>query len=163
MMQNTKFNNGDHIDFETIKAIRNIRQSLNIAPSSIVDIQTYSNNEEEKEIINQTQDYIKRLAKVGNIQQNTTAAVPKASATAVISNMHLYVPLEGLIDIQSEIAKQNKKLEKLNQEKNSLNSRLNNEKFVQNAPESVLEQTKERLEEIEIQSKAISALIEQLS
>ena len=68
-----------------------------------------------------------------------------------------------MIDIQSEIAKQNKKLEKLNQEKNSLNSRLNNEKFVQNAPESVLEQTKERLEEIEIQSKAISALIEQLS
>lgn len=149
--------------FETIKSIRNIRQSLNIAPSSIVDIQIYSSDKEEKGIIEQAQDYIKRLAKVGNITKNTTPEVPKASATAVIGNMHLYIPLEGLIDINSEIAKQNKKLEKLNQEKASLNGRLSNEKFVKNAPENVLEQTKERLEEIESQSKSIEALIAQLS
>ena len=147
--------------FEVIKSIRNIRQSLNIVPSLEIAVEVYSEGV-ETQIIEKTQDCIKRMTKVSNIKINSTKEVPNQSATAVVGNMNIFIPLSGLIDIDAEIAKQKKKLEKLKQEENSLNGRLNNKKFVDNAPESVLTQTKERLSEISIQSKAIDELLESL-
>jgi valyl-tRNA synthetase len=147
--------------FEVIKSVRNIRQSLNIAPSLEIGIEVYSENN-ETQIIDETQNYIKRMTKLSNIKINSTKKVPNQSATAIVGNTNIFVPLAGVIDIDSEILKQNKKLEKLQQEKQSLNGRLSNKKFVDNAPESVLVQTRERLSEIETQSKAIDELLESL-
>lgn len=147
--------------FETIKSIRNIRQSLNIAPSTEITLEVYSEGA-EAEVFKTAQDYIKRLTKVSEIKTLTEKIVPAQSATAIISNTNIFIPLAGLIDIDAEVAKQKKKLEKLSQEEQSLNGRLNNEKFVANAPESVLTQTKERLEEIASQVKSINELLSSL-
>ena len=57
----------------------------------------------------------------------------------------------------------NKKIQKFEAEMNSLNNRLNNEKFVSSAPKEVVEQTKQRLQEVKSEISTISELIEKLS
>ena len=74
----------------------------------------------------------------------------------------LIVPLADLIDLDAEIKRQEKKLEKLTNEKNSLQGRMKNEKFVSNAPKELVEQTNARIEEITTQENAIKDLIESL-
>ena len=72
------------------------------------------------------------------------------------------IPLENLIDFNEEIKRQQKKLDKLVAEKNSLSGRMANEKFVANAPKELIEQTKSRIEEIQTQENTIKDLIASL-
>ena len=71
-------------------------------------------------------------------------------------------PLENLIDFNEEIARQQKKLDKLTAEKKSLAGRINNPKFVANAPQELIQQTKDRIAEIEGQESTIEELIASL-
>ena len=64
--------------------------------------------------------------------------------------------------MDAEIKRQEKKLEKLLNEKNSLVGRMKNEKFVANAPKELVEQTNARIDEITVQENAIKDLIESL-
>ena len=148
--------------FETIKSLRNVRQSFNIPTSATVDVEIRANGK-EKEIFGEIEAYIHRLAKVNNIAYaNLDAPVPPKSATAVVSSSKLIVPLADLIDLAAEVKRQEKKLEKLTNEKNSLLGRMKNEKFVANAPKELVEQTNARIEEIIVQEGVIKDLIESL-
>ena len=91
------------------------------------------------------------------------APVPPKSATAVVSASKIILPLADLIDLEAEIARQQKKLDKLTAEKKSMLGRINNPKFVANAPKDLIEQTKSRVSEIEIQEKTIQELINSLN
>ena len=148
--------------FETIKSLRNVRQSFNIPTSATVDVEIRAEGK-EKEIFGEIEAYIHRLAKVNNITYaNLDAPVPPKSATAVVSTSKLIVPLADLIDLEAEVKRQEKKLEKLTNEKNSLLGRMKNEKFVANAPKELVEQTNARIEEITAQEGVIKDLIESL-
>lgn len=148
--------------FETIKSLRNVRQSFNISTSLKMDIEIRA-TEDEKPIFEAIEAYIKRLAKVENISYaDVDAPIPQKTATAVVSASKIVLSLENLIDFNEEIKRQQKKLDKLTGEKKSLLGRINNPKFVANAPKELIAQTKERISEIEIQEKAINDLIESL-
>ena len=148
--------------FETITSLRNVRQSFNIPASATVDVEIRAEGK-EKAIFEEIEAYIHRLARVNNITFVTPdAAIPPKSATAVVSASKLIVPLADLIDLDSEIKRQEKKLEKLTNEKNSLLGRMKNEKFVANAPKELVEQTNARIEEISVQEAAIKDLIDSL-
>lgn len=148
--------------FETIKSLRNVRQSFNISTSLKIDIEIRA-AEDEKPVFNAIESYIKRLAKVENITYaDSNAPVPQKTATAVVSASKIVLSLENLIDFNEEIKRQQKKLDKLTGEKKSLQGRINNPKFVANAPSELIQQTKERIAEIEIQESAINELIASL-
>ena len=148
--------------FQTITSLRNVRQSFNISTSATVDVEIRAEGR-EKEIFNAIESYIRRLAKVNNISYaEMNAPVPPKSATAVVSTSKLIVPLADLIDLDAEVKRQEKKLEKLTNEKNSLLGRMKNEKFVANAPKELVDQTNARIEELIVQENVIKDLIESL-
>lgn len=148
--------------FETIKSLRNVRQSFNIPTSATVDVEIRA-NDKEKAIFKEIEAYVHRLAKVNNITYTgVNEPIPPKSATAVVSTSKLVIPLADLIDLDAEIKRQEKKLEKLTNEKNSLMGRMKNEKFVANAPKELVEQTNARIEEITAQEGVIKDLIESL-
>ena len=148
--------------FETIKSLRNVRQSFNISTSLKMDIEIRA-TEEEKPVFEAIESYIKRLAKVENISYaDVNAPTPQKTATAVVSASKIVLSLENLIDFNEEIKRQQKKLDKLTGEKKSLAGRINNPKFVANAPAELIAQTKERISEIEVQESAINELIASL-
>lgn len=148
--------------FETITSLRNVRQSFNIPTSATVDVEIRA-EDKEKEIFTEIEAYIRRLAKVNNITYaEMNAPTPPKSAAAVVSASKLVVPLADLIDLDAEIKRQEKKLEKLTNEKNSLEGRMKNEKFVANAPKELVEQTNARIAEISAQQVVIKDLIDSL-
>lgn len=149
--------------FETITSLRNVRQSFNISPSVKVNIEIRA-EKSEKPIFEAIESYIKRLARVEEISyaDEKAPAIPK-SATAVVSASKIVIPLADLIDLAAEVARQQKKLDKLLAEKNSLTGRLKNKNFVDNAPKQVIEETQVKVDEISVQQDIIEKLIESLN
>ncbi|MFA7658567.1 MAG: valine--tRNA ligase [Candidatus Gastranaerophilaceae bacterium] len=149
--------------FETITSLRNVRQSFNISPSVKVNIEIRA-KKSEKPTFESVLPLIKRLARVENITfADEKLPLPKKSATAVVSASKIIIPLENLIDINAEIARQQKKLDKLTAEKNSLTGRLGNKNFTDNAPKEVIEETQAKAAELSVQQGIIEKLIESLT
>ncbi len=144
--------------FETIKSLRNIRAEFNIPLGATIDIIIDNNEELYKQII----PYLNRLAKVNSVkfEKNNNA---KKSAVCTVLDTKITVPLEDLIDINQEIARQNKKIEKLMPELKSIEGRLGNDKFVSSAPKEVVEKTKTRKAELEAEINLIKETIAKLS
>ena len=82
------------------------------------------------------------------------------SATALVGEMKILIPLAGLIDKDQEISRLNKEIEKLDKQKMQFEGKLNNEKFVSGAPEAIVNVERERLSAT---LSAISDLKEQLN
>ncbi len=155
----TEENTQMELVFETIKSLRNVRQSFNIPVSTKVNIEIIAGNNEDV-IFKKVEPYIHRLARVENIKYvDENHKTEKQSASTVVSNSKIIIPLAGLIDLEEELKRQNKKLEKLLGEKTGLLARTNNVKFMTNAKPELIEQTKARIAEIEVQEAAINELI----
>ena len=147
--------------FETISSLRNVRQSFNIPMNINFDIIIKADNN-EKPIFHEIESYIKRMARVENVSYSDDVSSVKKSASAVVSASKIIIPLENLIDFNEEIARQEKKLNKLEGERKSLEGRINNPKFVANAPVELVNQTKDRIAEILLQENTINDLISSL-
>ncbi len=158
----TQENTQMELVFETIKSLRNVRQSFNIPVSTKINIEILAENNEE-DIFKKVEAYIHRLARVEGIKYvDENHKTQKQSASTVVSSSKINIPLAGLIDLNEEIKRQTKKLEKITNEKNSLLARVNNEKFMSNAKPELIEQTKSRIEEIIVQETTINELINSL-
>ncbi|QQS35890.1 MAG: valine--tRNA ligase [Ignavibacteriales bacterium] len=127
---------------DIITAIRNIRGEMNIAPSKKVNAIIKTSSVKPHQV-----EYIKRLAKVEELSADASIAKPKASASAVLSSCEIYIPLEGLIDLDVERARLQKEITRLEGALTGIQKKLSNEKFVANAAPEVVE--RERAKEKE--------------
>ncbi|MDG1518854.1 MAG: valine--tRNA ligase [Yoonia sp.] len=106
---------------------------------------------------------IQRLARIESLKK--VDALPKGCVTIPMPGGTFGLPLEGLIDVPSEIARLEKSMQKLGKELGGLRGRLNNPKFAASAPPEVLAETQENLrlrEEEEAQLKAAIARLAEL-
>jgi valyl-tRNA synthetase len=101
--------------------------------------------------------FIERLGKVLNIE--FVDAKVADSITDVSDNLEVYLPT-GEIDMQPIITKLTRQKEKLEKEIQKLNGMLNNERFVANAPESVIAENKQALEDAENKIAKVSTELE---
>ena len=126
----------EEMDFvkDIITAIRNIRGEMNIAPSKKVNAMIKSSSVKEYQI-----EYIKKLAKVEDLKVDANIQKPKASASAVLRDVEIYIPLEGLIDLEVEKQKIQKEITRLEGSLAGIEKKLSNEKFVANAAAEVVE------------------------
>ena len=141
--------------FEAVRSLRNIRSEFNIIPGAKINIRIDGGEKLFKDVI----PYLKRLAKIDNVEFATADSADKQSASVVIGDAKIIVPLKGVINVDEEISRQNKKLQKLESELKSLEGRVNNPKFVSSAPKEVVETTKARIEEIKLAEAKINELI----
>lgn len=134
-------NSAAESEMETVQdivyAIRNIRGEMNIPPSKKVDAIIKSADVKEYQ-----QEYIRNLAKANTIITGSNVTKPKVCASAVISNSEIYVPLEGLIDIEVEKQRIEKEIKRLETSLNGIEKKLSNGKFINNAPADVVEKEK---------------------
>ncbi|MFD1343744.1 valine--tRNA ligase [Litorisediminicola beolgyonensis] len=103
---------------------------------------------------------ITRLARIESLSE--TDAFPKGTVTIAVEGATFGLPLEGIIDVAEEIARLEKSLAKLDKEIAGLSGRLRNPKFVESAPEDVVEETRETLAQKEDEQKALSGALERL-
>jgi valyl-tRNA synthetase len=84
---------------------------------------------------------IKRLARIETLEPTTAA--PKGAVTITVEGATFALPLAGIIDVAAEKARLSKALEKVDKDLAGLNGRLKNPKFVESAPEEVVEETRD--------------------
>ena len=91
------------------------------------------------------QSYICKLAKVDEINYAWNNSDAPKSATAVVEGLEIFVPLDGNIDVSLELTRLEKEISKLTREISGLESKLENENFLKNAPAVVISKEKDKL------------------
>ncbi|MCH2055249.1 MAG: valine--tRNA ligase [Thalassotalea sp.] len=132
-----------------IVAIRNIRGEMDIAPSKPLPVLLKNVNDDDKRRLTDNEQFLSSLAKLESITLLADDEEGPASASAVIGNMSLLIPMAGLIDKDAEIARLSKGIEKLEKDVAKISGKLGNENFVSKAPEAVIEKEKAKLAEAE--------------
>lgn len=145
-----------------ISAIRNLRKQVNISPAKNVEILLNINNNEEKNLLDEYSNYIKKLAKVEKIIAEINLEKPQGSIAAVASNIEIFLPLGDLVDLEQEKAKLNKQMAKLEKELSGISRKLGNEKFLKNAPEKILEKEKMKFKEVKDKLDKVKAIYQGL-
>jgi Valyl-tRNA synthetase len=89
-------------------------------------------------------DLIRKLAKVEEIKFGTDVQKPPKSASAVIKDCEIFVPLEGLIDIEVERNRLEKEIERVKGGLTGLEKKLSNQEFVSRAPAEIIERERNK-------------------
>ncbi len=141
-----------------VTAIRNIRGEMNIPPSKKIDVLLKSNEVSERQI-----DYIKKLAKVEDLKTGESITKPKASASALVKSAEIYIPLEGLIDLDVERQRLQKEITRLEGSLTGIEKKLSNEKFVNGAPAEVVEKERAKQRDWQENLGKLKEILENLS
>ena len=128
---------------EVISAIRSIRTSLGISPKKTAKL-FIRGDEKNAKIIDSHSEYLDRLVKVEEIKYGKAIDKPSQSATAVVNNLELFIPLANLIDIDKEIDRLQSQINEYEGRLKSVNGKLSNPNFIDRAPKSVVANEKEK-------------------
>jgi valyl-tRNA synthetase len=146
---------------ELVSAIRNIRGELLLPPKTEAKL-IILESEPRLELINREWAKIKRLANLSGDAPDVTAKKPSASSSTIVEGREVYIPLEGLIDLDDERKRVSKEVGKLQGLVMGTSKKLENEKFVANAPEQVVAVEREKLETYKADLEKLKAHLEDL-
>jgi valyl-tRNA synthetase len=147
---------------EIIRAVRNIRAEVNTPLSKQIKLLLKAKDEQTLNTLEKNKGYIERFCNPEELTISTEIEAPDKAMTAVATGVELFLPLEGLINIEEEIARLEKELEKWNKEVSRVQGKLNNEKFISKAPQKVVDE--ERAKEADYLEKrsTVEARIKEL-
>ncbi|OEU70944.1 MAG: valine--tRNA ligase [Desulfovibrio sp. S3730MH75] len=145
-----------------VSGVRNIRTELLIAPSKKLEMIIRTSSDEALMLMNESAELVKFLARLETIEAGPEARGPEASGTAVVNGNEIFIPLAGAVDFESELARLDKEFAKLDKDLIVIEKKLSNEAFVNNAPEAVVAQERERLAEIDDKKAKLTELKDRL-
>ena len=148
-----------HLIFKIITAIRSIRKDMNVPPVEQVEIVIKDVDPVRCKILQDNRHYIKVMAKVEDIYIGDDGIKPEKSITTVVDDIEIYMPLEGLIDLDKERERLLKKLTKVELSLKKCVGKLKNKNFMENAPDNIIQQEHERQEQLENTIEKIKANI----
>lgn len=144
-----------------IRALRNIRAEFNIAPGAQIKTVLVVNDDSYQQVFTFNQSYIKQMARVNEMEiVRELAKKPAQAVSALTSQAEIYVPLEGVIDINKEIARLEKDLKGAMDELARSEGKLNNQNFISRAPQEVIEKEKGKAEEARNRKEGILQRLE---
>jgi valyl-tRNA synthetase len=143
-----------------ILGIRQIRGEMDISPGKPLPVVLENASEGEATMANKHASLLRRVGRVESITRLKEGEKAPASATALLGEMRLLVPMQGLIDVEAERQRLGKQKEKLLTDLDRCRNKLANANFVNNAPAEVV--TEENRPAADFQSQ-ISQLDEQIS
>lgn len=148
--EQSKINVNAIADIEWIKGviigIRNIRGEMNIAPGKKLPVYFSHGSTEDKTRLDNYRNFLLTLAKLDDITWLEQTEQAPTSATQLVGDMEIHVPMAGLIDKDAEINRLSKEIEKLSKELTRVKDKLNNPSFTDKAPEGVVAKEKQKLE-----------------
>jgi valyl-tRNA synthetase len=122
---------------EVVRAVRNIRSELNVSPAKKVEIRL-TGRAGEMDFIRDHEEIVRRLARADRVSYMDPEYIPVKDATAVVNDIEVCLPLEGLIDFGQEARRLGKEIDKANAELAVVAAKLGNEKFTANAPADIV-------------------------
>ncbi len=149
-------------DIEWLKnviiGIRNIRGEMNISPGKPLPIYLKNGSSEDQARLDANLQFLAKLANLESVTWLNQGDNAPMSATALVGNMEILVPMAGLIDKDAELTRLTKEVEKLQKELQRVQAKLDNEKFISKAPAEVVAKEKARMTDMQA---ALGKLAEQ--
>jgi len=143
-----------------ILGIRQIRGEMDISPGKPLPVLLENAGVTDLAFASENEHLLARVGRVESVRALAAEEEAPASATALLGNMRLLVPMAGAIDIDAEKARLGKQHERVSGDLGRVQVKLDNPKFVNNAPADVVTKARQQVAELELQ---ISQLDEQLS
>jgi len=137
---------------QLISAVRRIRSELGVSPARQITLLTQGGDSATGKRLRQFDSALKFLAKLEKMTPFDGA--PPASATARIGDLDVFVPLEGLVDLNAERARLDKEIIRIEAERNKSRSKL--EKFTAHVPAAVVAQERQRLADWSAQHQTLT-------
>ena len=149
---------------EAVRAVRNVRSSMNVPPSHKAKGIVVSEDEKIRDTFESAGDFFKQLAGIDKlIIDSDDSTVEKDSVRVAIPNASVYLPLRELVDIEKEVERLKKEEKKLIGEVARSTGMLSNEKFVSKAPQAKIDEEKKKLENYEQMLSQVREQLERLS
>jgi valyl-tRNA synthetase len=148
---------------EITYTIRNIRGEMNVPPELKVRVLIKDLDERVHRILTEHEQTVLFLARLERMEYGREMTKPDGSASAVGNGYEVYLPLEGLIDLEREKNRLAKEQEKIKAEIDRSRKKLENSNFIGRAPDAVVRKERERLEQFEENSRRIDSLIKSLA
>lgn len=149
-------------DIEWVKAlmlgVRQIRGEMKISMAKRIDIIVANASAEDQRRLADFEPLLNKLAKLESVRVLAAGEEAPMSATTLVGEMEVLVPMAGLIDKDAELARLDKEIGRLEGEVKRVGGKLGNEGFVAKAPAEVLEKERAKLAEAE---QALAKLVEQ--
>jgi len=143
---------------ELITAVRSIRAEMNI--TAAIPLVLAGASAETAARAGRWAEFIKRLARVSEI--SAAPAAPQGSVQLVVRGEVAALPLKGVIDLAAERARLAKEMQKAEADIARVDAKLDNAKFMERAPEDVVEEEKEKREEAVGRQAKIAEALERL-
>jgi len=146
---------------DTIIAVRNVRAVYSIPPATPIKLLMRSSDEVASDLQNVSSQF-DNLAKAVLTAAGASVVRPPAAASFTLGDADGYIPLEGLIDKDAELARQKKQAEQIKKLIATNESKLSNENFVSKAPVEIVTGLREQLATQQTQLANIEAIIKDL-
>ncbi len=145
-----------------VTAVRTVRAELNVPPSKKSDLYIRVNSADFATLLENHIDYFRSLVRVENLHAGVGVKKPPLSASAVISGAEIFVPLEGLIDIEVEKKRLEKELSNLGIQLEKTSKKLANADFRANAPGDIIEREVHKKEDYRERIEKLNKNLEQI-
>jgi valyl-tRNA synthetase len=145
-----------------ILGIRQIRGEMDISPGKALPVLLESADTRDLALAERHALLLARVGRVESVDPLDAGAEAPPSATALLGDMRILVPMAGLIDVAAESARLGKQRDKVTADLARSTAKLANDNFVNNAPEAVVTQEKARVTEFESQIARLDEQLERL-
>ena len=130
---------------EAVRNIRNVRAGMNVPPSKKALCYVVTENDKVANIFRQSEVFFGTLAYASEVKiQADKAGIEEDAVSVAIANANIYMPFAELVDIEKEIERLKKEEDKLKKEIERVEKMLSNEKFISKAPQSKVDEEKEK-------------------
>ena len=148
---------------EAVRGIRNVRTSMNVAPSRKASVYVVSEDADIFDAFEQGKLFFASLAYASEvILQKNKDGIADDAVSVVIENAVIYMPFAELVDIKVEIERLQKEEKRLEGELARVNGMLSNEKFVSKAPEAKIAEERAKLEKYTQMMEQVKIRLQQL-
>ena len=131
---------------ETVRGIRNIRAEMNVSPKKKAKVFVVSENEDVRDIFEQGKVFFGTLGYASEVAVRADReGIAEDAVSTMVPDAVIYMPFAELVDIEKEIERLKKEQKKLGGEIKRCEGMLNNERFLNKAPEQKVEEEKEKL------------------
>lgn len=155
-----------HKEFEFIKAIvvgaRNLRAVIGLHPSEKISVTVVPDSKDIGNQIESNKDFILNSASLTGLEIRYEGK-PKKAVAQVVPGVEIFLPVEGLIDVQKESERIKKEIGKIAKDLDRTEKKLGNSNFLDRAPDDVVQKEREKFEELSFQRKKMEDVLQKLS
>jgi valyl-tRNA synthetase len=147
---------------KAISALRNIRAVFHVPQSAKTDLLIKAKNKKTAVMLKKNEWIFRKLQSIDMFEVSKSLEKPAISASAVVEGSELFVPLAGVIDPGKEKKRITKEINRLEGFLKSVNGKLNNKGFLNNAPQKVVQKEYNKKKDTEDSLKKLRGILKSL-